>query len=110
MSDSSSKIYYGSAKFQGFYWKDYVCMHPIKTEKAIRGENALLTQLDTAECTYIDFVALYRTKGIKKAIDGILGLSPHKKGWGKDRFHYLRSIKKNGLVDNSIVSFSLAHI
>jgi hypothetical protein len=89
MSDSSSIITYGSAKIQGFYWKDYTCMHPIKTEIAVRGENGLLAELDNAECTYFDFVALYRTRGIKSAIDGILGLSPKKKGWGKDRFHYL---------------------
>lgn len=89
MSDASSKIHYGSAKIQGFYWKDYTCMHPIKTEKAVYGGNTLLAELDKAECTYFDFVALYRTKGLKSSIDGILGLSPKKKGWGTDRFHFL---------------------
>ena len=64
-------------------------MHAIKTEKSDRGENSFLAELDRAECTYFDFVALYRTRGIKSAVDGILGLSPKKKGWGKDRFHFL---------------------
>lgn len=51
-------------------------------------------------------MAAYEAQGFAKDFDGILGLSPHKDESMKKQ-HYLWSLKNNGLIDRSIVSFSI---
>jgi hypothetical protein len=66
--------------------------------------------LDAAKCTYFNFVALYKAFGLQ-AYDGILGLSPIKKTFPERlKFNYLNSLKKNGVIDRAMVSFSLASV
>jgi len=54
----------------------------------------------------LKFLALYATQGIPEGVDGVLGLSPHKLPQTKE-FHYLWSLKHQGLIDHAMVSFSL---
>jgi len=51
-------------------------------------------------------LALYKSQGLGKKSDGILGLSPHK-DMNKKKFHYLYSLKENGIIDHAMVSFSI---
>ena len=58
---SAKKLVYGSAELEGYFYKDRVC--PVKNR----------------ECFPLEFLAIYKAKGIHKDTDGIIGLSPIKK-------------------------------
>jgi hypothetical protein len=62
--------------------------------------------LKNNKCALFDFLALYKSEGLSKKSDGILGLSPKKDG-SKNKMHYLWSLKDNGIIDNAVVSFSV---
>ena len=49
---------------------------------------------------------MYKSQGLGKKSDGILGLSPHKDE-AKKKLHYLWSLKDNGIIENALVSFSI---
>jgi len=104
LSKASSKLTYGSAKLQGFIWEDYTCIQPLKagTQSAVE----LKLQLKSNKCALFQFLALYKSQGLGKHSDGILGLSPHK-DMSKKKLHYLWSLKDNGIIDNAMVSFSV---
>jgi hypothetical protein len=51
-------------------------------------------------------LALYKSQGLGKKSDGILGLSPHK-DVSKKKLHYLWSLKENGIIAHAQVSFSV---
>jgi len=55
---SAKKLVYGSAELEGYFYKDRVC--PVKNR----------------ECFPLEFLAIYKAKGLHKDTDGILGLSP----------------------------------
>jgi len=63
-------------------------------------------QLKQNKCALFQFLALYKSQGLGKKSDGILGLSPHK-DMGKKKLHYLWSLKDNGIIDHAMVSFSV---
>lgn len=104
LSKASSKLTYGSAKLQGFIWEDYTCIQPLKAGSQSAVE--LKMQLKQNKCALFQFLALYKSQGLGKHSDGILGLSPHK-DMSKKKLHYLWSLKDNGIIDNAMVSFSV---
>jgi hypothetical protein len=63
-------------------------------------------QLKENKCANFQFLALYKSQGLGKKSDGILGLSPHKDP-SKQKLHYLWSLKDNGIIDHAMVSFSV---
>lgn len=63
-------------------------------------------QLKENKCANFQFLALYKSQGLGKKSDGILGLSPHKDPT-KQKLHYLWSLKDNGIIDHAMVSFSV---
>jgi len=71
----SSKLTYGSAKIQGFVWQDYACIKPLPENV---NDEDLKKELKKNNCALFRFLALYKSQGIGKKSDGILGLSPHK--------------------------------
>lgn len=107
LSKASSKLTYGSAKLQGFIWEDYTFIQPLK---AAEGQSLaavdLKMQLKENKCANFQFLALYKSQGLGKKSDGILGLSPHKDP-SKQKLHYLWSLKDNGIIDHAMVSFSV---
>jgi hypothetical protein len=66
----------------------------------------LKLQLKENKCANFQFLALYKSQGLGKKSDGILGLSPHK-DVSKQKLHYLWSLKDNGIIDHAMVSFSV---
>lgn len=44
---------------------------------------------------------------MEEGSDGILGLSPLKKG-EKRHLHYLQALKDNNIIDKAVVSFNIA--
>lgn len=104
LSKASSKLTYGSAKLQGFIWEDYTCIQPLSGQTS--GTVDLKLQLKQNKCALFQFLALYKSQGLGKKSDGILGLSPHKDE-SKQKLHYLWSLKDNGIIDNAMVSFSI---
>ena len=104
------KINYGSCGLQGFEWKDFACLNPLKTSNLTKSSEAVTKALDAAKCTDFNFVALYKAFGLQ-AYDGILGLSPIKKTFPERlKFNYLNSLKENGVIDRAMISFSLASV
>ena len=107
MSKASSKLTYGSAKLQGFIWEDYTCIQPLKNQDGQSVATVdLKMQLKENKCANFQFLALYKSQGLGKKSDGILGLSPHKDP-SKQKLHYLWSLKDNGIIDHAMVSFSV---
>ena len=104
LSKASSKLTYGSAKLQGFIWEDYTCIQPLKLSSQSTVDMKL--QLKQNKCALFQFLALYKSQGLGKKSDGILGLSPHK-DTSKKKLHYLWSLKDNGIIDHAMVSFSV---
>ena len=104
LSKASSKLTYGSAKLQGFIWQDYTCIQPLKLTTDSKVD--LKMSLKKNKCALFQFLALYKSQGLGKKSDGILGLSPHK-DMGKKKLHYLWSLKDNGIIDHAMVSFSV---
>jgi hypothetical protein len=62
--------------------------------------------LKKSKCALFDFLALYKSQGLTKKSDGILGLSPKKES-SKQKMHFLTSLKDNGIINNAMVSFSV---
>jgi len=57
-------------------------------------------------CVDIDFLGLYQAKGLDD-IDGILGLAVHPES-DRRNLNYVWSLKNNKVIDQAIVSFSIA--
>jgi hypothetical protein len=62
--------------------------------------------MDYGLCHPFNFLALYEAIGLEKDFDGILGLSPRKDTKHNSK-HLLHSLKENGIIERSMVSFSL---
>lgn len=88
----------------GFLWEDYTCINPL--QGGLSGD-ALKEELSGKKCSLFSFVALYKSRGLYKHTDGILGLSP-KKNPKRERFYYLHSMKESQIIDHAMVSFSVA--
>ena len=80
---------YGSAKLSGQLFNDKTCLDPNQTA-----------------CVDFDFLSLYQAKGLDD-IDGIMGLAVHPE---KERrnLNYVWTLKNNKVIDQAIVSFSIA--
>jgi len=89
LAGSAKKLVYGSAELEGYFYKDRVC--PVKNR----------------DCFSLEFLAIYKSKGIHKDTDGIIGLSPMKKDTKKNT-NILLMMKKKGLIDRAAISFSLS--
>ena len=83
------KLDYGSAKLAGKLVEDSACLDGNKTA-----------------CTKFDFLALYQAQGLDD-IDGVLGLAVHPEK-ERQNLNYVWNLKKHGLIDNAMVSFSIA--
>ena len=57
-------------------------------------------------CTEFQLLAAYEESGIEQSADGILGLSPNREQQNNN-FHLLWKLKKQGIIPNAIISFSL---
>jgi hypothetical protein len=97
--NNARRVTYGSADLQGFLTEDYACLQPLKDSSE--------TELKSAKCSPFEFLSLYEAHGFSEKFHGILGLSPKKNETMKKQ-HYLWSLKKHGLIDRAMVSFSLA--
>ena len=86
---SAKKLVYGSAELEGYFYKDRVC--PVKNR----------------ECFPLEFLAIYKAKGLHKDTDGIIGLSPMKAQSVKHT-NILLQMKERGLIDRAAISFSLS--
>lgn len=60
LAGSAKKLVYGSAELEGYFYKDRVC--PVKNR----------------DCFPLEFMAIYKAKGLHSDTDGIIGLSPMK--------------------------------
>jgi hypothetical protein len=83
------KLDYGSAKLEGKMYRDRTCLDELKTA-----------------CAKFNFLALYQAKGLDD-IDGILGLAVHPDAKKRD-LSYVWNLKNKGIINNAIVSFSIA--
>jgi len=92
---------YGSADLQGFKFIDTVCLNPLKYQSADGITDAVLKKNFCVKD--FKYQAVMESKGLE-GCDGILGLSP--KDYGTHSI--LPMLKRTGLVDRLIISFSNA--
>jgi len=89
MNGDDEKLDYGSAKLQGKLYKDKACLDANRTT-----------------CANFEFLALYQAQGLDD-IDGVLGLAVHPDQKRQD-LNYVWSLKRQGIIDNAMVSFSIS--
>ena len=86
---SAKKLVYGSAELEGYFYNDKIC--PVKSE-----------------CFLLEFLAIYKAKGIHKDTDGIIGLSPIKGQDNNGSTNILLQMKHKKMIDKAAISFSLS--
>ena len=67
-----------------------------------------MEELDEKDCIDIQFIALYKSEGIFN-YDGILGFAPINPD-NPFPFNFLKELKETGLIENAMISFSLASV
>ena len=67
-----------------------------------------MEELDEKNCIDLKFLALYKSEGIYN-YDGILGFSPINPD-KPNSFNFLKELKETGIIENSMISFSLASV
>lgn len=89
LGKDDEQLDYGSAKLSGKLFNDKTCLDQ-----------------NRSACVDFDFLGLYQAKGLDD-IDGILGLAVHPE---KERrnLNYVWSLKNSKVIDQAIVSFSIA--
>lgn len=92
---------YGSADLQGFKYKDTVCLNPVNVDDLSQVNDVVLKKNFCMR--HFRFQAVVESTGLD-GCDGILGLSP--RDFGKHSL--LADLKREGLIDRTIVSFSNA--
>jgi len=89
LSNDTSSVVYGSAKFEGKQTQDKTCM------------------LKEKGCMDFKFLSLSKGEGLDQGSDGILGLSPEMSTDRSDQ-HLVWSLMKAGLIDRASFSLSLS--
>lgn len=89
LSNETSSVVYGSAKFEGKQTEDKTCM------------------LKEKSCMDFKFLSLSKGEGLDQGSDGILGLSPEMSTDRSDQ-HLVWSLMKAGLIDRASFSLSLS--
>lgn len=89
LHQEDERLDYGSAKLSGKMYKDKTCLDQNQTS-----------------CIDLQFLSLYQATGLDD-IDGIMGLAVHPDKKRKD-LNYVWSLKNNKMIEQAIVSFSIA--